>query len=165
MIWSLSHRADPQAKVLADRHYNRQTPESPQFAPPGRCLVLRAPEALWITSWPFAEFVRHAWAGAWVCSAFRREGGPPASEMIRQAVAATRWRYGDPPDRGMVTFLDRDQVQPVLVRGVQTWGRTWRLAGFREVGETAGGLLALQLLAADMPPPEPPLGATGRLFG
>ena len=139
MIWSLSWRADPAAKVLADRHYNRQNADSAQFAPPGRCLVLRAPEAFWITSWPYAEFTKHAWAGAWVCSAFRREGGDvPASEMIQQEVAATRWRYGAPPALGMVTFLDRSQVQPVMVRGVPTWGRTWRLAGFREAGETAG---------------------------
>lgn len=29
-----------------------------------------------------------------------------------------------------------------------------KLAGFREVGETKGGLLALQLLPEDMPEPE-----------
>ena len=40
MNWRLSHRADPEARVLADRHYNRQKPGTPQFVPPGRCLVL-----------------------------------------------------------------------------------------------------------------------------
>lgn len=164
MIWRLSWRADPLAKALADRHYNRQNAASAQFVPPGRCLVLRTEAALWVSSWPLAEYTKHAWAGAWVCSAFRREGGPPASEMIRQAVAATRWRYGDPPALGMVTFLDRDQVRPVMARGVPTWGRTWRLAGFRDAGETAGGLLALRLAPEAMPAPESPMGATGRLF-
>ena len=31
-------------------------------------------KALWVTSFPFAQYVRHQWAGAWVCSAFRNEG-------------------------------------------------------------------------------------------
>jgi hypothetical protein len=61
MRWYLSHRADPRALVLADRHYNRQKIGSPQFVPPGRCLVLltRNADALWVTSWPYAEYVRH----------------------------------------------------------------------------------------------------------
>jgi hypothetical protein len=77
VIWRLSHRADPEAVAIADRHYNRQKPGTPQFVPPGRCLVLVATEgvALWVTSWPFAEYVRHRWPGAWVNSCFRREGG------------------------------------------------------------------------------------------
>jgi hypothetical protein len=60
---------------MADRHYNRQKPGTPQFVPPGRCLVLLAPEALWVSSWPFAAYVRHTWPGAWINSCFRREGG------------------------------------------------------------------------------------------
>lgn len=126
MIWSLSHRADPAALPLADRHYNRQKPGTPQFVPPGRCMVLLTvcQRALWVTSWPFPEFVRHAWAGAWVCSCFRNEGAGIASELIRDAVAATRAFYGDPPSLGMVTFIDRRKVRPIKVRGVETWGRT-----------------------------------------
>jgi len=166
MDWRLSHRADSAALPLADRHYNRQSPGSPQFVPPGRCMVLLAGEpasALWITSWPLGEYVRHRWPGAWVCSCFRREGGPRASEMIRAAIAATRWRYGAPPDLGMVSFLDRRHVQPIRVRGVETWGRTWLLAGFRPDGETAGGLLAFRMRPEDMPDPEAPIGAVLRL--
>lgn len=99
MRWSLSWRADPVARDIADRHYNRQSVGSPQFVPPGRCLVLVAPGALWITSWPFAEYVKHAWAGAWVCSAFRNERPELArsSDLIRDALAATVARFGPPP--------------------------------------------------------------------
>ncbi len=156
MIWTLSNRADPRARELADRHYNRQKPGAPQFVPPGRCLVLYAEtdtgRAFWVTSWPFAQYVKHAWAGAWVCSAFRNEGAGLASELILDAVAATRAHYGEPPERGMVTFIDRKKVHPTMVHGVETWGRTYELAGFRRVGETKGGLLAFQLLPEDMPP-------------
>lgn len=155
MIWRLSHRCDTEARLIADRHYNRQSIGACNFVPPGRCLVLLAPQALWVTSWPFAEYVRHAWAGAWVCSCFRREGGDMlASEMIRQAVAVTRFRYGNPPELGMITFLDRSKVKPVMVRGVATWGRTWIIAGFEHVGETKGGLMAFQLKPENMPAAE-----------
>lgn len=39
MNWRLSHRFDPRALPIADSHYNRQKPGTPQFVPPGRCLV------------------------------------------------------------------------------------------------------------------------------
>lgn len=155
--WCLSHRADPAVLPLADRHYNRQKPGSPQFVPPGSCLVLLSDcgRAFWVTSWPLAAWVKHRWAGAWVCSAFRSEGAGVASELIRQAIAATRAHYGNPPALGMVTFINRDKVKPIMVRGKPTWGWTWRKAGFVEVGETDGGLLALQMPPDAMPPPLP----------
>ena len=160
MLWGLSHRADPKARALADRHYNRQKIGSPQFVPPGRCLVLYGSnvfgEAFWVTSWPFGEYVRHAWPGAWVCSAFRNEGLGQASDLIRQAVAVTRFRYTEAPAQGMVSFLDRSKVAPIIVRGTKKWGRTWEMAGFRHVGETKGGLMAMQILAPDMPEPQEP---------
>ena len=157
MRWHLSHRADPLVVPLADRHYNRQKIGSPQFAPPGRCVVLHSDCrcAFWITSWPYAQYVKHAWAGAWVCSAFRSEGAGVASELIKQAVAATLSFYGEAPPLGMITFLDTEKVKPIKVRGVETWGRTWGLAGFRNVGKTKGGLLAFQLMPQDMPDAEP----------
>jgi hypothetical protein len=153
MIWCLSHRADPLAKVLADRHYNRQNRFSAQFVPPGSCLVLLSEcgRAFWVTSAPKAEYVKHAWAGAWVCSAFRNEGAGIASDLIRAAVACTLWHYGLPPPLGMVTFIDRAKVRPTMVRGSPTWGRTYRLAGFEDCGETKGGLLALRLAPERMP--------------
>ncbi len=171
--WCASHRADPAAARLADRHYNRQKIGSPQFAPTGSCAVFLTDcgRAFWITSAPLAEWVKHAWAGAWVCSAFRSEGAGTASELIRQAVAATRAHYGAPPALGMVTFIDRRCrkckkqfpvcacaepdwiVRPTMVRGTPVWGWTYRKAGFIEAGETKGGLLALQLLPDAMPGP------------
>lgn len=77
MLWQLSHRADPFSADIADRHYSRQKVGSPQFAPAGSCVVFRAltatGRAYWVTSFPFAEWVKHEWAGAWICSAFRNE--------------------------------------------------------------------------------------------
>jgi hypothetical protein len=158
MRWHLSHRADPVARVIADRHYNRQKPGTPQFVPPGRCLVLLAPTALWITSWPFAEFVRHAWPGAWICSAFRNEGADLSSELIREAVAASLWKWPAVPSLGLITFVNADKV-----RHKRDPGRCFLRAGFRRVQDTKGGLIALQLLPSEMPVAVAPIGAQASL--
>jgi len=64
MRWRESWRADPAGRRIADGHYNRQNPESEQFVPPGRCVVLVIPDvALWVASWPYPEYVKHAWPG------------------------------------------------------------------------------------------------------
>lgn len=155
MHWQRSWRADPRARELADRHYNRQKVGAKQFVPPGRCLVLVIPEvAFWITSWPFAEYVRHAWAGAWVCSAFRNERPDLhlSSDLIREAVAATVNEWPAVPPLGMITFVNRDKT-----RRKRDPGRCYRKAGFEHVGETKAGLAALQLLPTAMPPAASPL--------
>lgn len=149
MRWRESHRFDARALPLADRHYNRQKIGSPQFVPPGRCVVLLTEEAdaLWCTSWPFAEYVKHAWAGAWVNSLFRNESTHLSSDLIREAIAVTRNKW-QPPDLGIVTFVDPSQVKSVNP------GYCYLRAGFRRVGATKGGLVALQMLPHRMPTPE-----------
>lgn len=143
---------------MADRHYSRRKIGSPQFVPPGRCLVLIRDGALWTTSWPFAEYVRHDWPGAWINSMFRREAGEGrASSLIREAIAATRSIW-DPPALGMVTFVDPSAVPGVMVRGQRVFGYCYQRAGFKHVGFTKGGLWAWQMLPDAMPDPAPALG-------
>lgn len=100
MIWRLSHRFDPASVQIADRHYSRQKPGTPQFMPAGSALVLHADingqGAVWGTSFPLEQFTHHEWAGAWMCSIFRNETSVRASSMIRDAVAATLFHYGEP---------------------------------------------------------------------
>jgi len=155
MIWRASHRFDLPARLLADRHYNRQKPGSPQFMPPGSCRVLIASnsKAVFGLSYPKAEFVKHAWAGAWICSIFRNENaGPKASDMIRDAMAIMQSHY-DVPALGCVTFVDPKRVPGILERGERIEGFCFYKAGFELVGETKKGLLAWQLLPAAMPAP------------
>lgn len=155
MHWHLSHRADPRAVRIADRHYNRQKIGTPQFVPPGRCVVLltEAADALWVTSWPFADYVKHAWAGAWVCSCFRNESSHLSSELILEAIAATKGMYGEPPPLGIITFVDASKIKSVNP------GYCYLKAGFKRVGNTKGGLVALQLLPEAMPATAMPYGA------
>jgi hypothetical protein len=147
----LSHRADPRAKKIADRHYNRQKVDSPQFVPPGSCVVLLAEAALWVTLAPIRDYVQHAWAGAWTCTLFRREPACPylASDLIREAVAVTRWKYGEPPDEGFVTFIDSTKT-----RGTNP-GYCYQMAGWQKLGRTKGGLYALGLSREELLSVEP----------
>ncbi len=162
MPWHLTTRADPRGARLADRHYSRKTPGAAQFAPPGRCVVLitEACNALWVSSWPYPQYVKHDWRGAWLCSLFRNESDVLSSMLIAQAVAATRWIWGEPPALGMVTFVDTAQV-----RHKRDPGRCFRKAGWQQVGLTKGGFVVLQLLPADMPPALPASGTQLSLFG
>lgn len=150
MNWRLSHRADPRALPLADRHYNRQKIGSPQFVPPGRCIVLltEGATALWTTSWPFAEYVKHRWPGAWVNSLFRNEHRELhlSSDLIMEAVAITRGIWPKVPELGMVTFINREEVRPK-----RDPGRCYLRAGFEYDGETEGGLVAVRLRPEKMP--------------
>lgn len=163
MMWELSHRADPRAAALADRHYSRQKPGTKQFVPPGRCLVLfletLAGNAYWVTSWPFAEYVKHEWAGAWMCSAFRNESNWLSSSLVTQALAATRAFFGEPPPLGLVTFVD-----PRKVRRKRDPGRCFIKAGGKVVGATKSGLTAIQFLPETIPAAESARNSQAILF-
>ena len=179
MNWWLSDSADPAVRPLADRHYSRQKPGTARFVPPGRCFVLKtaAADAVWATSWPFAEYVRHDWPGAWICSIFRNEGKHLSSDLIREAVAATRWRWPEVPVLGMITFVDVEQT-----RRKRDPGRCFRRAGFIPAHRrdcpwrdgpllvdcscdtrTHGGLFALQLTPEAMPSAVAPSGVQEEL--
>lgn len=150
--WVRSHRADKEALPLADRHYNRQKPGTPQFVPPGRCQVFLSEEkrALWITSWPFAQYVKHAWAGAWVNSLFRNEGAGQSSDLITGAILRTL-EIWEPPALGIVTFVDPKHVPGIMVRGYRVFGFSYWKAGFKHVGFTKGKLHVWQMLPNEMP--------------
>lgn len=165
-MWELSSRGAPDARPMADRHYNRQKPGTPQFVPPGRCIVLTgsAEPALWVSSWP--KYARHAFPGAWVNTLFRRDGAHrrhAASALIRAAVAHTRAAWAV-PDLGMITFVDPEQVPGVMVRGERICGFSYLRAGFRHAGFSSTGLWAWQMLPADMPPPVPAIHRQGVLW-
>lgn len=83
-----------------------------------------------------------------------------SSDLIVEAVAATRYAFGDPPAQGMITFVD-----PGEVRRKRDPGRCFLRAGFRRLDQRTGsGLLVLQLLGEEMPVAAPPRGVLP-LFG
>lgn len=168
-FWQMSHRADKQALPLADAHYSRQKPGTPQFVKPGACIVLLSQaDALWVTSAPLKQYVKHAWAGAWECSMFRNESENLSSELIIEAVGITRQIYKEPPPLGMITFVDPRKVTGFFVRTKHgrelRWGYSFWQAGFEFCGWTKGGLYALRLKPERMPPPIQPRNWQPSLF-
>lgn len=131
-------------------------------------MLARDSPALWVTSWPLAEYVKHGWAGAWECSTFRNEGTALASAMIREAVAVTRYVYGEPPALGMITFVHPTKVAGFITRTKEgpemRWGYSYWKAGFRFCGWTKGNLYALQMLPEDMPAARAPYSPQYRMF-
>lgn len=170
MTWLLSNPADPAVRALADRHYSRQTPGSVRFVQSGKCIVFKVPggrkewvatvrngevkkaeqmevaAAGWVTHWPIAAYVRHAWAGAWVNQFYRNESAYKSSDLIREAVEMTVAAWGPPPPLGMVTMIDPAVVRPTMVHGTPVVGWTYLQAGFERVGETKGGKAVFQQL-------------------
>lgn len=161
MRWQTSWRYDPRGASLADRHYSRLTPGSPGFVGSGFHLVLITPEgdALWV-SFRQPEPTHRFGKDAWMCSMFRNESPHLSSELIREAIAATRHAWGDPPESGMVTFVNADKV-----RRKRDPGRCFRKAGFKPVGHSGTGLVALRLFPEDFPPAEAAIGQSQSLWG
>lgn len=148
--WRRSHKFSVASRLIADRHYNRQKVGTPQFVRPARSLVLRSADggSLWVSIAP--KFQMHDWPGSWENQIFRREFGDViASEMIRHAVAHTLAEFGEPPELGMITMVDADEV-----RHKRDPGRCYLKAGFKRVGVTkVHKRIVFQLAPADMPEP------------
>lgn len=143
MTWMMTHKGDKRAVALADRHYTRQKPGTPQFCRPGRNVVLlsRDERALWVT-W---SGIRDDGYNAWECTIFRNEGHYLSSHLIVLALGITRHLWGDPPRDGVLTYV-----------GKHLRGGCFYAAGFQRIGQSKDGKPLLQLLPERMPPPLEP---------
>jgi len=158
MNWMVTHQYDSRGASLADGHYSRQTIGAKKFAPPGRKLVLITEDgsAVWVTLCPEAQYVHRKYPDAWICTIFRREAccPIPASQLIKEAIAVTLWKYGTPPDSGLITMVDPKKVKNAIP------GYCFKRAKFKHVGETKRHKLhILQIKPARMPEPASPIGA------
>ncbi|MNJ32051.1 hypothetical protein D3C77_267060 [compost metagenome] len=137
-MWMITHKGDRSCRLLADRHYSRQTVGHPMFTRPGRNLVLRTAEgnAVWVT-W---SGVRDDGLDAWECTIFRNESEYLSSDMIRAAVGATVSEWGSPPKDGIITYVAAEKVRS------RNPGYCFRQAGFKLIGRSKNrGLLLFQL--------------------
>lgn len=135
--WKLVARNDFRARMLADRHYSRKHPGAPEFCPPGNNIVLLGlnNDALWVSHRPDPK------AGLLKPRAdgfdyydnpfFRSECGLRASDLIREALAITRYIWQDyEPVHGFHSFVDPKKVVPVIRRSEAVYGFCFEKAGF-----------------------------------
>lgn len=137
--WMVTHKGDVSCRLLADRHYSRQTAGHPLFTRPGRNLVLRTArgDAVWVT-W---RGIRDDGLDAWECTLFRNESKCLSSDMVRWAVVATHAEWGSFPRDGMITYVASDKVRSTNP------GCCYKKAGWKRIGESKKrGLILLQLL-------------------
>lgn len=115
--WLLSESGayDRTGARLADGHYSRRSPGSPQFMPPGQreCLVTRDGLSTW--GWhrphPRAQLRSLNGLDGWTCTIFRRTGGPLASELVLDAeLAIGALGYDCGPD-GFITYVWDEKVR------------------------------------------------------
>jgi hypothetical protein len=159
-LWRVSHKFDRDGARLADGHYSRRTPGSPQFMPPGETLVLVAPARDAVFGWwrphPNAHIVPMNGLYGWTCTIFRRTGGAMASDLVLAAEielleADARGDLAGPcgPD-GLLTYVWPSRIPSTnpgwcfqvagwtrgewTAKGKRLLRKPWRLAGIAACG-------------------------------
>lgn len=110
-FWLEGGRFDPRGALLADGHYSRRKPGSPQFMPPGQKIILISRDERAVFGWwrPHPDSGIKAMNGldGWTCSIFRNSNPRPSesSEMILDAERAfAAVGYGCGPS-GLLTYV------------------------------------------------------------
>lgn len=121
---------------MADRHYSRESPGTPEFTPNGQKVVLLhfaengTPAALWASHRPAPGMAeRPDGRDVWACTMFRVEQRTVlASELIKEAVAITAGLWRPLPVDGFYTTINPKFVKSQgRKRG---WGWCFQCAGW-----------------------------------
>jgi hypothetical protein len=141
-FWLRTHKFDPRAAALADRHYSRRKIGSPQFMPPGQTIVLITPAGDAVYGWwrPHPDSGIKAMNGldGWTCTIFRNESLVyQSSDLIVDAEDAIREAgYGCGPS-GLITYVFDRKVKS------KNPGYCFKLAGYTLTGRSADGRKSL----------------------
>lgn len=132
-----SGKFDKIGASMADRHYSRRTPGSPQFMPPGQTIVLIGKDGQSVFGWhrphPDSGVKLMSGLDGWTCTIFRNESNELSSEMILDAeLAIPRLGYNCGTD-GMLTYVWCDRVLS------QNPGYCFQMAGWTKTGWSADG--------------------------
>lgn len=130
-------RVDFDARVLADRHYSRQSPGAREFMPPGSTLVLRDHAGRLVFGWVLNTVPRFDGELGVCCTIFRNESGRYSSEIVREADAMAWQRWPGHPRH--FTYVD-----PAKVASPNP-GYCFKLAGWRFVRRSRTGLHLLAI--------------------
>jgi len=139
--WQRIDHADPRALDMADRHYSRQAPGTPEFVANGHKIVLMhfapdgTPAALWASHRPAPGIAeRPDGRDCWSCTMFRIEQQTVlASDLINEAVAITAGLWRPLPTDGFYTTIN-----PAFVKSQgrkRGWGWCYQCAGWEVQAE------------------------------
>lgn len=142
--WMRVKRNDRRARVLADRHYSRQTVGAVDFMASGKTFVLLTHEADAV--WGVIENMDPAGNRRWRCSIFRNEGGGKSSDLIREATRLT-YRHWQRHCHGLPAVPLTTEVDPEKTRRKRDPGRCFLRAGWRRIDVRRG------LIVLEAPPP------------
>lgn len=124
-------RTDVESRLLADRHYSRQTVGAREFMGNGRTLVLRDAAGTCVFGWLFPKSGLHVLDGV-CCTIFHNESARQSSGLILEAEAASIEKWGEFPR--WYTYVDPRKVAS------RNPGYCFKVAGYRHVGESTRGL-------------------------
>ena len=137
MSWRVVTKFDRRAVLLADGHYSRRTPGSPQFMPPGQTLVLLTEDERSVFGWwrphPRAGIRAMNGLDGWTCTIFRHTGTGRASDLILAAERMLVSSGHDCGPDGLLTYVWDRRVQSVNP------GYCFKCAGWRAAGRSADG--------------------------
>ena len=135
--WRRVTKFNPVAARLADAHYSRRKPGSPQFMPPGQTVILLTADETAVFGWwrpdPASGIRAMNGLDGWTCTIFRNTGSALSSELIlaaEQALVATGRDCG--PD-GLLTYVEDRKIRSVNP------GYCFKVAGWRVAGRSADG--------------------------
>lgn len=135
--WRWAPKTHAGARMLADRHYSRQTPGSRTFLPPGQALILWQPEAVWGVC--LNRDARGEWR--WRVTIFRNESKALSSDLVREATVLTYLWWGGGRCSPLTT-----EVDPRRTRRKRDPGRCFVRSGLwrRRPDLTYRGLVQLE---------------------
>ena len=130
---------DRDCVLLANRHYPRRRPDSNQFMPPGKTIVIRDSIGSMVFGWSWQKF---RWDGerGFYCSIFRNESGRLSSEIILECerIAVATWGF----DRAF-TYVDPGAISSCNP------GFCFKCAGWKFVRENSEGKHVLEKLSLE----------------
>lgn len=124
--WMKVLDGNPDARVLADKHYSRKKPGSRYFVGPGEKLVLLSQDKKALFVWRKSNFRKDGQAGI-ECTVFRNESLWLSSDLIQSAVklAGERW-----PGERLFTYVDGQKVKSTNP------GHCFIMAGWKKCGRS-----------------------------
>lgn len=135
--WRRIGKSDPVAVSIADRHYSRRKPGSPQFMPPGQTVVLLAKDSLALFGWwrpnPSADISAINGLDGWTCTIFRNESAVLSSSLILDAEKFLTVFGLDCGSDGLLTY-----VWPQRISSCNP-GCCFQKAGWKKRGLSADG--------------------------